>query len=261
MRESRFQLATGDRNVGVYYLPDVQQGVLPVLILCHGWPGDRTLNPFGEELVARGTEAGLAVVNFDFFSSGETGGDPHGMSDGRWAANLADVCTYVAGQAWADPGRIGAIGISSGSTAVLRCMIAGPHLALGIVVATCLGHYIGMGKVGPAKLFVDNLDALLAGQTIDFYGYPCGLEYFKDYIGGAPVYQLRTITRPVLFLQGGADNVFRRTDALLGYRMMVEQGLPADYHEIVEGDHGLGNVPVEATAAVLDWLRAQTFLR
>lgn len=139
MRESRFQLATGDRNIGVCYLPDMQQALVPVLIICHGWPGDRTLNAFGEQLVARCTEAGLAVVNFDFYSGGETGGDPQGMSDGRWAANLADVCTYVADQAWADPGRIGAIGISSRSTAVLRCMIAGPSCSCKAEPITCSG--------------------------------------------------------------------------------------------------------------------------
>lgn len=83
MYESKFRLATGDRNVGIVYLPERQPAALPVLILCHGWPSDRTLSPFGEELVARATDAGLAAVNFDFYSSGETGGDPHGMSDGR----------------------------------------------------------------------------------------------------------------------------------------------------------------------------------
>ncbi len=33
MRESRFQLATGDRNVGTLYLPDERREPLPVLIL------------------------------------------------------------------------------------------------------------------------------------------------------------------------------------------------------------------------------------
>ena len=140
-------------------------------------------------------------------------------------------------------------------------MISSPLLAVGIVVATCLGHHIRMFKGGPAKLLVDNLDLLLAGGTVDLYGYPCGLEFFKDFISGAPIYQLLTIMRPVFFLQGDADNVFRRTDARLGYEMMHERGLPADYLTIAGGDHGLDTRPQEATAAVLDWLRAKTFLR
>ncbi len=260
MRESRFQLANGDRNVGTFYLPDERRAPLPALIVCHGWPGDRRLSPFTEELVARATEVGAAVVTFDFYSSGETGGDPRGMSDGRWAANLADICAYVAGQDWADAARIGALGISSGSTAVLRCAIETRALIVGIAVATCLGHYIGMPN-GPAKRLIDNVDALLAGETVELYGYPCGLDYFKDFIGGAPIYRLHETTCPIFFLQGGADNVFRRTDARLGYEMMQWRGLPAGYREIESGDHGLSNVPQEAAMAVLDWLRAMSFLR
>jgi hypothetical protein len=40
-------------------------------------------------------DAGLAVVTFDFYSRGETAGDPRQGTYGRWAANLADVCGYV----------------------------------------------------------------------------------------------------------------------------------------------------------------------
>ena len=118
-----------------------------------------------------------------------------------------------------------------------------------------------MSNGAPAKLLVDNLDQLLAGETIDLYGYPCGLEYFRDFISGAPVYRLAALTRPVYFLQGGADNVFRRTDARLGYELMQAHGLSVDYREIVDGDHGLANKPQEATTAVLDWLRVKSFLQ
>ncbi len=259
MRESRFQLADGDRNVGRLYSPDEWHHSLPVLVVCHGWPGDQRLYPFTEELCVRATGAGLAIVTFDFYSSGETGGDPAGMSDRRWASNLADVCAYVRDQEWADARRIGALGISSGSTAVLRCAIETQGLAVAISVATCLGHYINMPN-GPAKRLIDNLDALLKGGTVELYGYPCGLEYFKDFVGGAPIYRLHEAKCPIFFLQGGADNAFRRTDARLGYEILRGRGLPADYREIGGGDHGLANAAPEATAAVLEWLRHVAFL-
>jgi hypothetical protein len=91
---------------------------MTVLIVCFGGTSDRQLYPFTVELCARLTAAGAAVVTFDFCGWGETGGDPSGRTYGRWAANVADVCTYVSAQAWADAGRIGALGISTGSTAV-----------------------------------------------------------------------------------------------------------------------------------------------
>jgi acetyl esterase/lipase len=205
------------------------------------------------------------VVTFDFYGWGETGGDPNGWTYGRWAANLADVCTYVGGQEWADVRRIGALGISAGSTAVLRCAIDTRWLAAGISVATFLGHYVSMPG-GPAKQLVDDHDTLLAGGTVESRGrgdtaYQLGLDYFKDAIGGAPIYRLHTVSCPIFFLQGGADNVYRRSDARLGYELLRSHGLPASYREIEMGDHVLGNVAHEGASAVLAWLREIAFLR
>ena len=265
MHESRFQLPGGDRNVGTVYLPEERPTTVPVLIVCLGGATHRQPFPFTAELCARAMDAGLAVVTFDFYSWGETAGDPREGTYGRWAANLADVCTYVSAQAWADAGRIGALGISAGSTAVLRCAIDTQKLAAGIAIATFLGHYVGMPE-GPVKLFVDHLDALLAGGTVDLLGrdgsrLACGLDFLKDCIGGAPIYRLHTITCPIYFLQGGADNVYRRSDARLGYELLRSHGLPVSYCEIEAGDHVLGNVPREGADAVLAWLREIAFLR
>jgi dipeptidyl aminopeptidase/acylaminoacyl peptidase len=262
---SRFQLAGGDRNVGTVYLPEERPAPMPVLIVCFGGTSVRQLYPFTVELCARLTAAGAAVVTFDFYGWGETGGDPSGWTYGRWAANLADVCTYVSAQAWADAGRIGALGISAGSTAVLRCAIDTRKLAAGISIATFLGHYVSMPD-GPAKQLIDHLDTLLAGGTVASKGrgsfvYHFGIDHFKDAIGGAPIYRLHTITCPIFFLQGGADNIYRRSDARLGYELLRSHGLPASYREIEAGDHVLGNVPHEGADAVLAWLREIAFLR
>ena len=71
---------------------------LPVLVVFFGSVSDWQPNPFTAELCTRGPETGLAVVNFYVYFWGDTGGDRHGCPYGRWAANLADVCTYVAAQ-------------------------------------------------------------------------------------------------------------------------------------------------------------------
>ena len=83
----------------------------------------------------------------------------------------------------------------------------------------------------------------------------------SDLIGGAPIYRLHTITCPIFFLQGGADNIYRRSDACLGYELLRSHGLPTAYREIDGGDHVLGNVAREGVDAVLAWLREIAFLR
>jgi dipeptidyl aminopeptidase/acylaminoacyl peptidase len=268
MHSTGFQLAGGDRNVGTVYLPQERVAPVPVLVVCFGGISDRQLYSFTIELCTHLIAAGAAVVTFDFYGWGETGGDPNDWTYGRWASNLADVCTYVRAQSWADSGRIAALGISAGSTAVLRCAIETRLLAAGIAVATYLGHFLvgpGDRATGPAKQLVDHIDTLLAGDTVESSGrgfiYHFGMEYFKDAIGGAPIYQLHTITCPIFFLQGGADNIFRRSDARLGYELLRSHSLPTSYQEIEAGDHVLGNVPREGATAVVAWLREIAFLR
>ena len=265
MHTLRFQLDQGDRNVGTIHLPDDLSKPLPVLVVCIPGPGNAEPTAFTQSLRRRGTAAGMAVVTFDLHGWGDTGGDPNEGSYGRWAANLADVCTYISSHQWADAHRVGALGVSAGSTAVLRCAIETRKLAFGISVATYIGHFTL--PVGPAKMLVDNLDTLASGRKIEVKGssgatiYHVGLDYFLDAIGGAPVYRLHELTCPIFFLQGGADNAFRRSDARLGYDLLRSDGLPAKYLEIERGDHVLANVAAEATTAVLEWLREVEFLR
>lgn len=265
MHTVRFQLDQQDRNVGTIHLPNPLSSTLPVLVVCFGGSSNERPSLFTQELCRRGTEVGMGVVTFDFYGWGETPGDPNDWTYGRWAANLADVCTHVIAQGWADADRIGGLGVSAGSTAVLRYAIERRKLAVGICVATYVGHHTL--PIGPAKLLVDNLDTLVGGGKIEVSGssggtvYQSGLDFFKDAVGNAPVYRLHELTCPIFFLQGGADNVFRRSDARLGYELLRSYGLPSAHLEIEGGDHVLGNVPTEATTAVLAWLREVGFLR
>jgi acetyl esterase/lipase len=247
------------------YLPERRAAPVPVLIVCLGGINDLQPSPFTIELCDRLTAAGAGVVTFDFFGMGETGGNSNDWTYGRWAANLTDVCTYVSAQAWADQNRIAALGVSGGSTAVLRCAIETRKLAAGIAVATYLGHFVTMPN-GPAKLLIDHLDSLLAGDTVEVKGtnsvvHHFGIDMLKDAISGAPIYRLHTVSCPIFFLQGGQDNVYRRSDARLGYDLLRSYDLPASYLEIEAGDHVLGNVPREGADAVLAWLREIAFLR
>jgi predicted alpha/beta-hydrolase family hydrolase len=265
MEASRFQLTDGDRNVGTVYLPERRATTVSVLVVCLGGASDLQPSPLTVELCTRLTAAGVGVVTFDFYGMGETGGDPNDWTYGRWATNLTDICTYVSAQEWADGDRIGALGVSGGSTAVLRCAIETRKLAAAIAVATYLGHFVTMPN-GPAKLLIDHLDSLLAGDTVEVkgtntVGHHFGIDMLKDAISGAPIYRLQTVNCPIFFLQGGQDNVYRRSDAWLGYELLRSYDLPASYLELEAGDHVLGNVPREGADAVVAWLREIAFIR
>jgi dienelactone hydrolase len=142
--------------------PERRPATVPVLIICLGGGSIVEPSPFTAELCEHLTASGATVITFDFYGMGQTGGNPNEWTYGRLAANLSDICDYVSAQEWADQSRIGALGVSAGSTAMLRYAIETRKLAAGIAVATYLGHFASMPD-GPAKLLVDHLDALIAG--------------------------------------------------------------------------------------------------
>jgi len=202
----------------------------------------------------------MIVVTFDFYGCGDTGGPYGEMTYGRWTNNLADVYTWVTEQEWADPARIGCLGISSGSTAALRFARQVPQSAFVVSVATCLGLYISMPN-SPARTFAREAEALLAGEPVEVFGVPFPAEFFREFIEHASIYDVREIKCPVFFLQGSEDNPFRRADAWLGYELRRKSGAPTHYIEVEGGDHGLNSRAEESTTAVMSWLRSIDVLR
>jgi len=255
-----FQIAAGDKNTGTVYLPHEHSTNLPVIIYCHGWGGSRRLCAVAEKLLAQAAELNFALVAFDFFACGDTGGDYGLMTYGRWKNNLADIFSWCSNQSFADPNKIGCYSVSSGTTAALRFAAENSKVAFVISVATAISSHIGMNQGGPAKIFADHAGELLAGGKKELFGTMFGAEFFIDNISNAPVHGMGKIQCPVLFLQGQSDGVSRRTDAFMGYELMKQNKLPATYFEIPGGNHGLDNVADEAADHILNWLSAISLL-
>lgn len=249
-----FVVPIGDRVKGRIYRPNKELKPIPVIIFCHGWASDRTFNPSTAALCEEALQKNVAMVAFDFFGCGETGGDYGQMSYGRWKDNLATVVDWLEEQPWVDSSKIGCFAISSGTTVAIRLAQEDERLAYVISVATCISTHINMGTGGPTKQLMAHMDELKQGGTAELFKQQFKLDFFLDTVGEAPVLNLDQIKCPVYFLQGGSDNVFRRTDAQIGYEMMQYYQLETDYDVIEGGDHGLGNVPKECTKHVMGWL-------
>jgi 2-polyprenyl-3-methyl-5-hydroxy-6-metoxy-1,4-benzoquinol methylase/dienelactone hydrolase len=247
------RLDNDDRNVCTVYLPDRQSRHVPIMVFCHGWGADRRLGTAPRAVLERLIQRGVGMVSLDFYGCGDTGGDYAGMTYGRWTANLEDLVDWVASQDWADPSRIGAWGISSGTTPALRLAELSSKLAWVVSTATCLGLFIGMPNC-PPKVLLDNLPELRSGGTARIFHTDFPLAFFTDFIGDAPVYNLDKMTCPVLFLTGGRDNVWRRADALIGYEVLQRHALPVKQVMLEEGGHGLDEVSERAAEEIEAWL-------
>jgi pimeloyl-ACP methyl ester carboxylesterase len=256
MRSIDFKLEAGDANCGTVYLPEAVTGVLPVVVYCHGWGASRKLTPVTSSLSRLLETRPAALVAFDFFGCGDTGGNYSLMTYGRWRANLADVFDWIVRQPWADPARVGCFAISSGTTAALRFAATSSLPAFVISVATCAGTHIHMPNP-PGRILVNHINELAAGRTAELFGTQFGLEFFRDFLNEAPVYNLRSINCPVFFLQGARDNPWRRADAWLGHQLLKEKG--AKYLEVEDGDHGLDSAPDTAAREAFAWLQQIDF--
>jgi len=249
-----FQLSIGDKNKGTVYLPNKESKNTPVIIFCHGWGGSRQLNGVEAMLCEKAMTDNTAFVAFDFYGCGETGGEYNYMTYTRWKNNLADILSWCITQPFADANKIGFYAVSSGTTAALRLAAEDRRVAFVISVATAISSHIGMNDGGPAKIFADNCKELLSGGQKELFGVKFGADFYIDTISNAPIYTIKNIECPTLFLQGLADNTYRCADAKMAYQIMQKNDLAASYIELVDGNHGLDNVVDEAIEHILSWL-------
>jgi pimeloyl-ACP methyl ester carboxylesterase len=251
-----FKLTTGDQNVGTVYLPSNDVVNIPVIIYCHGWGGNRALYPTIEQLRFRAEQENIAIVAFDFYGCGDTGGNYALMTYTRWKENLSDIVTWIISQPFSNKDKIGCFSLSSGTTASLRMAAEGRRLSFIISVATCASAHFGMDIGGPAKVLADNLEYLISGGTAKIFGVDFSLDFFVDTISRAPIHTISQIQCPVLFLQGTADNTFRCADAKMAYDLMKDNNpvTKTEYTLIDGGNHGLDNAIDTAVEKIFEWL-------
>jgi len=96
-----FKLDYGDKNTGTVYLPDKHDGKYSVIIYSHGWDGNRNPGAVLQKLLGEN----IALVTFDYYGCGETGGDYSKMTYCRWKNNLRDILDWVIEQPFADLSR------------------------------------------------------------------------------------------------------------------------------------------------------------
>lgn len=176
------------------------------------------------------------------------------MTYKRWKENLGNILTWLHHQPWVNKNKIGCFAISSGTTAALRLAQEDQRLSFIISVATCISTNIGMGDGGPCKQLVDHLESLCNWKAVQLFGIEFGIDFYLDTIGNAPIYKMQDIKCPVYFLQGGLHNLYRRSDARLGYELMRMHNLPSYYNEISTGDHCFDLEPEECAKKSMGWL-------
>lgn len=94
-----------------------------MITLCHGLTNSKTTCPLINEAAGLFVKQGFLVFRFNFFGSGESGGDLREKLLSKLACNLNDGIDFLLGLSFVDKNNIGVWGRSLGGTIPLICCI------------------------------------------------------------------------------------------------------------------------------------------
>lgn len=222
--------------------PDVMPKKCPIVILCHGFTGNR--NGGLEVGMAHELEAqGIATIRFDFNGHGESEGDFQQMTVPNEIEDARLVYEWVKAD-----GRFGRIGIAGHSQGgVVTSMLAGQlgkkALKGGVVLlapAGVLRDDAIRGNV-PGQIG-EHGNPLDPPEYVEVWGHRLGRDYIKTAFW-LPIYETAAGYKgPACIIHGTGDRTVPYTYGLRFH----QQWKKSEWHLLDRFDHGFGPHPEEA---------------
>lgn len=233
--------------------PDVMPKNCPIVILCHGFTGNR--NGGLEHGIAHELESlGIASIRFDFNGHGESEGDFQQMT----VPNEIEDANHVYNWVKAD-GRFGKIGIAGHSQGgVVTAMLAGrlgkKALKGGVVLLAPAGvlrdDAIRGNVPGQANPTGDPLDP---PEYVEVWGHHLGRDYIKTAFW-LPIYETAAgYTGCACIIHGTSDRTVPFTYGLRFHQMWKK----SEWHLLDRYDHGFGPHPEEAVKLAVTFFTRQ----
>ncbi len=186
----------------------------PALMMLHGFTGTRVENDRLFVQAARHfADAGLAVLRFDFYGSGESDGDFEEMTIRTELADAAAALDWLTGQPGIDAGRIGVLGLSMGGA--VAALLAGQDPR---VRALVLWNAVGLPAVHFSDIPDHGPEAGIVG------GLRVGPDFLPEFYATDVVGALRGYAGPGLVVQGGADPVIEQREAEALHAALGDRG-------------------------------------
>ncbi|MCL6450664.1 MAG: alpha/beta fold hydrolase [Acetobacteraceae bacterium] len=239
----------GQRLLGYLHHPRRGRWRRPLVMLCHGFTGDKIDVHCMLVKAARAlAESGFLALRFDFRGSGDSEGR---FEDVTMSGEIEDVCAaldWACARADVDPGRIGLVGFSLGADIVGCAANRDPRPASVCLWSPFLhdpdqGWFSETppspggeaGEVSALNLKVLRQLAREGRTDLRRPGFWVGRAFFEDSARVRPVDEIRSIRRPMCAIMGGNDPVVRaRLYGKLGD--LVQDGR-LELHEVAGADH------------------------
>ena len=223
-------------------MPDVMPQKCPIVILCHGFTGNR--NGGLEVGIAHELEAReIASIRFDFNGHGESEGDFQQMTVPNEIEDARHVYEWVKAD-----GRFGKVGIAGHSqggvvTAMLAGLLGKKALQGGVVLLAPAGVIRDdaiRGQTGGQQGSLD--DPQNPPEYVEVWGHRLG----RDYITTAfwlPIYETAAGYKgPACIVHGTSDRTVPYTYGLRFHQLWKK----SEWHLLDHYDHGFGPHPEEA---------------
>ncbi|MGQ9561133.1 MAG: alpha/beta hydrolase [Candidatus Oleimicrobiaceae bacterium] len=234
----------GHQLVGMLHLPTSHTG--RGVLMCHGFTGHKVESRRLFVEAARAfADAGLAVLRFDFYGSGDSEGEFADTTVTRDIANLVDAMAYMKQQ---DCPRLAVLGVSlGGATAILTLA---RHEA---------AAFVGWSTVPDLRKLFDARapEPVRSDQTLQGYeydGWYLKRQFWEDALKYDVLRAFRKLTMPKLLVQGDKDDPL----FVEGFRRMQEKATPpADFYMIPGAGHMFETVQFrrKLIAITTRWLR------
>jgi alpha-beta hydrolase superfamily lysophospholipase len=154
----------GETIAGMLFLPSTLSS-FPALVICHG-AGEFKENffPFCEFLAERG----IATLAIDMHGHGESEGERYFVNIQQWMSDVRAAVDFLSAHPSIDDARIGALGISSGGTAILEAALVDPRLKALIALDATVRNSLDLPSCCIMKLlhFVGHIKKALTGRDL-----------------------------------------------------------------------------------------------
>jgi len=191
---------------GILHMPENINGKIPIVILFHGFCGNKMGPHFIFVKLSRLLERnGIASIRFDFAGSGESDGDFIDMTIGTELEDANNILNYVKTLDFVDNDKIGIVGLSMGGA--IASMLAGDRK--NDIKTMCLWAPAGnMEEIILDKHYIgSNYEEFRQQGYLDIEGLPLGTG-FVDNIRNIKIYEKATsYDKRSLIIHGDKDDV------------------------------------------------------
>lgn len=190
---------------GMLHTPDKIQGKIPVVVIFHGFLGNKTGPHFIFVKLSRLLEQkGIASIRFDFSGSGESEGEFAEMTLSKELTEAEKILNYVKSLEFADTDKIAVLGLSMGGA--VASMLSGGYRKdiRSLILWAPAGN---MGEVTRDYFIGSREEEYLNNGLLDIEGNIMGKNFVDD-VTSLDIYgKSSEFDKKVLLLHGDKDEV------------------------------------------------------